>query len=70
MSKKVELIIEIDSKGKITVTPKGTSGPECLELLAFLDKIDDLIVTETIHNEDMTKENRDHLRNKIRDKNL
>jgi len=68
MSKKVELIIEIDSKGKITVTPKGTSGPECLELLAFLDKIDDLIVTDVIHNEDMNKDNKDHLKNKIQDK--
>jgi hypothetical protein len=55
MSKKVELIIEIDKKGKITVTPKGTVGPECLELMAFLDKIEGFNVLETTPNEDMGK---------------
>ena len=38
--KKVELIFEIDKSGKILVTPKGTQGKECLELMAFLDKIE------------------------------
>lgn len=55
MSKKVELIIEIDDKGKITVTPRGTVGKECLELMAFLDKIEDFEVLETVHNDDMNK---------------
>lgn len=55
MSKKVELIVEIDPTGKILVTPKGTSGSECLELMAFLDKISGINVIETIHNEDMGK---------------
>lgn len=53
MSKRVELIIEIDREGKIKVTPKGTVGTECLELMAFLDKIKDFNVLETIPNEDM-----------------
>ena len=44
MSKKVELIIEIDEKGKITVTPKGTVGKECLDLMSFLDKVEDFEV--------------------------
>ena len=45
MSKKVELIIEIDSKGNILITPKGTVGSECIELMAFLDKIESFKVT-------------------------
>jgi|LakMenE18May11ns_1017448.scaffolds.fasta_scaffold9949197_3 hypothetical protein len=64
MSKKVELIIEIDEKGKITVTPKGTVGPECLDLMKFLDKIEDFNVLETIFNEDMNKE-KSKINNKV-----
>jgi hypothetical protein len=67
MSKKVELIIEIDEKGKIKVTPKGTVGPECLELMAFLDKIEDFEVIETIANEDMGKNIKESIKNKIKD---
>ena len=39
MSKEVELIIEIDKQGNVVVTPKGTQGKECLDLMKFLDKI-------------------------------
>lgn len=69
MSKKVELIVEIDSTGKITVTPKGTEGTECLELMAFLDKIDTLTVTETTPNEDMRKVNTNKVKNVNKNKN-
>lgn len=68
MSKKVELIIEIDEKGKILVTPKGTVGKECLELMSFLDKIEDFDVIETIANEDMGKDQKEYLKTKIFEK--
>ena len=68
MSKKVELIIGIDSSGKITVTPKGTVSKECLELMSFLDKIEDFNVIETINNEDMNLRGKDILKGKIVDK--
>lgn len=58
MAKKIELIIEIDSSGKIIVTPSGTEGAECLEIMAFLDKIASFNVLETTPNEDMKKINR------------
>lgn len=67
MSKKVELIIEIGPDGKITVTPKGTVGKECLDLMSFLDKIEDFNVIETIANEDMGKNVKDTLKSKIKD---
>ena len=35
MSKEVELIIEIDKQGNVVVTPKGTQGKECLDLMKF-----------------------------------
>jgi hypothetical protein len=57
MSKEVELIIEIDKQGNIVVTPKGTQGKECLDLMKFLDKIDGIEVKETTANEDMEKKN-------------
>jgi hypothetical protein len=57
MSKKVELIIEVDSQGNIKVTPKGTVGSECLELMAFLDKIAGITVVEVEHNSDMKLNN-------------
>jgi hypothetical protein len=69
MSKKVELIIEIDAQGKIIVTPKGTVGKECLELMSFLDKIEDFNVIETIANADMGRDVKDFLNAKIVDKN-
>ena len=68
MSKKIELIIEIDSEGKISVTTKGTVGKECLEVMEFLDKIDGISVLEVVHNEDMGKENNVLIKNKIIDK--
>lgn len=55
MSKEVELIIEIDKQGNVVVTPKGTQGKECLDLMKFLDKIQGIEVKETIANEDMEK---------------
>ena len=57
MSKEVELIIEIDKQGNVVVTPKGTQGKECLDLMKFLDKIQGIEVKETIANEDMEKKN-------------
>jgi hypothetical protein len=69
MSKKVELIIEIDEKGKITVTPKGTVGKECLDLMSFLDKVEDFEVIETIANDDMGKNFKDLLKTKLKEKN-
>ena len=55
MSKEVELIIEIDKQGNVVVTPNGTQGKECLDLMKFLDKIDGIEVKETVANEDMEK---------------
>ena len=55
MSKEVELIIEIDKQGNVLVTPKGTQGKECLDLMKFLDKIQGIEVKETVANEDMEK---------------
>ena len=55
MSKEVELIIEIDKQGNVVITPKGTQGKECLDLMKFLDKIDGIEVKETTANEDMEK---------------
>lgn len=57
MSKEVELIIEIDKQGNVVVTPKGTQGNECLDLMKFLDKIDGIELKETTANEDMNKTN-------------
>jgi hypothetical protein len=55
MSKEIELNIVISKDGKVTVTPKGTQGKECLEILKFLDKIEGFQVTETVENEDIKK---------------
>jgi transcriptional regulator of aromatic amino acid metabolism len=68
MSKKVELIIEIDKNGKILVTPKNTVGKECMELMAFLDKIDGITVIETIPLTNSNKECKDHIVEKIIEK--
>jgi hypothetical protein len=55
MSKEIELNIEIDEKGNVKVTPTGTVGKECLDILKFLDKLDGVEVEETVANEDMNK---------------
>ncbi len=55
MSKEIELNIEIDEKGNVKVTPKGTAGKECLDILKFLDKLEGVEVEETVANEDMNK---------------
>ena len=57
MAKEVELEIRIDKNGKINVTPRGTFGSECLELMKFLDKIDGAKNITTEHNDDMKKTN-------------
>lgn len=56
MSKEIELNISIDKNGKVTVTPKGTQGKECLDIMKFLDKLNDLVVKETVPNSDMKKD--------------
>lgn len=53
MSKEIELNIVISKEGKVTVTPKGTVGNECLDILRFLDKIEGFEVKETVKMEDM-----------------
>ena len=55
MSKEIELNIEIDEKGNVKVTPKGTVGKECLDILKFLDKLEGVEIKETVANEDMNK---------------
>jgi hypothetical protein len=55
MPKEIELNIEIDEKGNVKVTPKGTVGKECLDILKFLDKLEGVEVEETVANEDMNK---------------
>ena len=49
--KKVELNIIIDENGIIHVKPEGTEGSECINLMAFLDKIEGFTTVETIKNE-------------------
>jgi hypothetical protein len=56
MAKEIELNIIIDKTGKVTVTPKGTQGKECLDLMKFLDKIQGFEVSETVPNTDMKKD--------------
>ena len=50
MPKEIELNIEIDEKGNVKVTPKGTVGKECLDILKFLDKLEGVEVQETVAN--------------------
>lgn len=64
MSKKVELIIEVLEDGTINVTPSGTVGKECLELMAFLDKIEGFHVLETVLNDDYQSKQKTSLKNK------
>lgn len=58
MPKLINLEIEISEDGeKIKVKINGTEGPECLDVLSFLDNIESLIVEDTISTDDMqTKE--------------
>ena len=62
MSKEIELHIKISNTGKLIVTPKGTQGKECLDILSFIDKISGVKNIETEANEDMKMSN-----NKIND---
>lgn len=67
MSKRIELIIEVDKQGNIKVVPKGTVGTECLDLMKFLDKIEGVTVVDVVPNDDMkAKTQKDSL--KIQDK--
>lgn len=67
MSKEVELQIEIDKNGKVKITPKGTYGEECLNLMKFLDKINGSKNTETVLNDDFLKTNynQENIKNKL-----
>ena len=53
MAKPIDLEIEIDENGDIQVKVNGTEGTECLDVMAFLDSIESLIVEETISTDDM-----------------
>lgn len=55
MSKEIELHVTIDKTGKVVITPKGTQGKECLDIMKFLDKINGFQVSSTVPNEDMKK---------------
>jgi len=58
MAKEINLEIEISEDGEsIKVKVNGTEGPECLDVLSFLDNVESLLVEETISTDDMqTKE--------------
>lgn len=53
MPKPIDLVIEISEDGDIIVKINGTEGTECLDVMAFLDTIDSLLVEETISTKDM-----------------
>lgn len=55
--KEVDLEITILENGEMKIVPKGTAGKECLDIMAFLDKIPELTVKETTPNKDMNKIN-------------
>ena len=54
MAKLIDLQIEISEDGEnIRVKVNGTVGPECLDVMSFLDSIDCLVVEDTISTDDM-----------------
>jgi len=54
MPKLIDVEVEISEDGEnIKVKVNGTEGPECLDVLSFLDNIESLIVEETISTDDM-----------------
>ena len=54
MAKLIDLQIEISEDGEtIKVKVNGTEGPECLDVLSFLDNIDSFVVEDTISTDDM-----------------
>jgi hypothetical protein len=55
MAKRASINIVIDEEGNLIAEPSGTEGPECLDLLAFLDSIPGLTVKETVKTEDFKK---------------
>lgn len=52
MSKRVNQKIVIDSDGNIVATPEGTQGRECIDLMAFLDRIPGFTVVEVKRTDD------------------
>jgi len=54
MAKLIDLQIEISEDGEtIKVKVNGTEGPECLDVLSFLDNIDSFVVEDTVSTDDM-----------------
>ena len=54
MAKLIDLQIEISEDGEtIKVKVNGTEGPECLDVLSFLDNIDSFEVEDTVSTDDM-----------------
>jgi hypothetical protein len=54
MAKLIDLQIEISEDGEtIKVKVNGTEGPECLDVLSFLDNIDSFVVKDTVSTDDM-----------------
>jgi hypothetical protein len=54
MAKLIDLQIEISEDGQsVKVKVNGTEGPECLDVLSFLDNIESFIVEDTISTDDM-----------------
>lgn len=54
MAKEISLEIEISEDGEsVKVKVNGTEGPECLDVLSFLDNVESLIVQDTISTDDM-----------------
>ena len=54
MAKLIDLQIEISEDGEtIKVKVNGTEGPECLDVLSFLDNIDSFMVEDTVSTDDM-----------------
>ena len=54
MAKLIDLQIEISEDGEtIKAKVNGTEGPECLDVLSFLDNIDSFVVEDTVSTDDM-----------------
>ena len=52
MSKEVALNFVFGKDGKIHLTPDGTEGPECLELMACIEAINGFHTEETVMHDD------------------
>ena len=60
MAKAVEVSVEIDEQGKLMVTINGTHGPECLNVLQFVDQVPGFTVVETGHTDAMKEKKVQH----------